>query len=81
MSERCDPMLLIAESNGTNAKTAPSCDKGEFQCLDERCIDARWRCDGINDCGSMEDEIDCGKKQLEFTVSVFTLSAHVCEQI
>ena len=30
-----------------------------FECADGSCIDASWECDGVDDCASAEDEVNC----------------------
>lgn len=35
--------------------------RGKFQCADQNCIPASWRCDGDNDCNDSSDEAGCGK--------------------
>jgi len=34
------------------------CHKG-FQCDTQRCIPAKWRCDGHLDCEDQSDELNC----------------------
>jgi len=36
--------------------------RGKFQCADQNCIPASWRCDGDNDCDDSSDEAGCGKE-------------------
>lgn len=37
------------------------CKPGEFRCKNKHCIQARWKCDGDDDCldGSDEDSVTC----------------------
>jgi len=35
--------------------------RGKFQCADQNCIPASWRCDGDNDCNDLSDEAGCGQ--------------------
>lgn len=38
-----------------------TCEPGQFQCPDHRCIDPLYVCDGDKDCVDGADEHDCGK--------------------
>lgn len=38
-----------------------TCDDGQFMCLNKRCINGGWKCDGENDCGDKSDEENCPK--------------------
>lgn len=45
-----------------------TCGVDEFRCKDSgRCIPARWKCDGEDDCGDASDEPkeECGEKELK----------------
>lgn len=38
-----------------------ACLAGQWQCKNQACIMEGWRCNGVNDCGDLSDEKDCGK--------------------
>lgn len=38
-----------------------TCNEGEFMCLNKRCINGGWKCDGDDDCGDNSDEENCPK--------------------
>uniref|UniRef100_A0A8C9U9J0 Very low-density lipoprotein receptor n=1 Tax=Serinus canaria TaxID=9135 RepID=A0A8C9U9J0_SERCA len=38
------------------------CEENQFQCRNERCIPAIWKCDEDDDCSDNSDEADCPKK-------------------
>ncbi|XP_071107672.1 uncharacterized protein [Haliotis cracherodii] len=40
----------------------PSCLEGSFDCGRGSCLNNKWKCDGINDCGNNRDEMDCSSK-------------------
>ncbi|XP_019386174.1 PREDICTED: low-density lipoprotein receptor-related protein 8, partial [Crocodylus porosus] len=44
------------------AGAAKECDVDQFQCRNERCIPAVWKCDEDDDCSDNSDEADCPKK-------------------
>ncbi|XP_046562707.1 cubilin-like [Haliotis rubra] len=41
---------------------SPSCLEGSFDCGRGKCLNSKWKCDGINDCGNNRDEMDCSSK-------------------
>jgi hypothetical protein len=48
-----------------------SCENDEYLCPERWCIPMTWRCNGIAECASGEDERLCGKSDL-------VLCFHVC---
>ncbi|XP_011894048.1 PREDICTED: low-density lipoprotein receptor-related protein 1B [Cercocebus atys] len=57
----------LLDENGTTCTFNPGealpriCKAGEFRCKNRHCIQARWKCDGDDDCldGSDEDSVNC----------------------
>ena len=41
-----------------------NCPKGQFVCPDGSCIDAKWKCDGVEDCSGGDDERFCGNGKM-----------------
>lgn len=50
----------LPEASGGGSEPQP-CRKDEFQCRNQRCIRAQWKCDGDDDCldGSDEETLSC----------------------
>lgn len=50
----------LTEASGGGSEPQP-CRKDEFQCHNQRCIRALWKCDGDDDCldGSDEETLSC----------------------
>ena len=40
---------------------ADECEDGQFQCNNQRCIPAIWKCDDDDDCSDNSDEENCRK--------------------
>lgn len=40
-------------------RNCPRCQKEEYVCDNQKCIDKSWVCDRIDDCGDGSDEKDC----------------------
>ncbi|XP_053929235.1 low-density lipoprotein receptor-related protein 8 isoform X4 [Cuculus canorus] len=53
-------LLLVKVHLGEGA--GKECEEDQFQCRNERCIPAIWRCDEDDDCSDNSDEADCPKK-------------------
>ncbi|XP_019334781.1 low-density lipoprotein receptor-related protein 8 isoform X4 [Alligator mississippiensis] len=54
--------LLLLLLQLQRAGAAKECDVNQFQCRNERCIPAVWKCDEDDDCSDNSDEADCPKK-------------------
>lgn len=48
------------------------CQPEEFQCKNKKCINVRWTCDNVNDCGDYSDEIEelCKHSEKALTASL-----------
>ncbi|XP_054690181.1 low-density lipoprotein receptor-related protein 8 isoform X2 [Grus americana] len=53
-------LLLLKVHLGKGA--VKECEENQFQCRNERCIPAVWKCDEDDDCSDNSDEADCPKK-------------------
>ncbi|XP_068879549.1 low-density lipoprotein receptor-related protein 8 isoform X2 [Aphelocoma coerulescens] len=53
-------LLLLKLHLGKGA--VKECEENQFQCRNERCIPAVWKCDEDDDCSDNSDEADCPKK-------------------
>ena len=51
---------------------------GKFQCADQNCIPASWRCDGDTDCDDASDEAGCGKFQQQHLILMSYFSSFGC---
>uniref|UniRef100_A0A6I8N8E2 LDL receptor related protein 8 n=1 Tax=Ornithorhynchus anatinus TaxID=9258 RepID=A0A6I8N8E2_ORNAN len=56
------PAPAPARPSGPGSPGAKPCDDRQFQCRNERCIPAVWKCDEDDDCLDNSDEEDCPKK-------------------
>lgn len=68
-SKKLPEMTLLLHSKDT---TPSICDVGEFTCNNSVCVPGGRDgaiCNGINDCGDMSDEINCGRN---VSVSILT---------
>ncbi|XP_038622210.1 low-density lipoprotein receptor-related protein 8 [Tachyglossus aculeatus] len=55
-------LLLLLGHTHRGGPGAKPCDDSQFQCRNERCIPAVWKCDEDDDCSDNSDEEDCPKK-------------------
>ena len=50
----------LYDSNCVDLGKVEPCKKDEVRCLmSGACLSPEWRCNGINDCGFWEDEVNC----------------------
>ena len=55
-------IYCILPYTGSSNSSAPyPCAENQFSCANQRCIVARWKCDGEDDCGDNSDEKGCRK--------------------
>ncbi|RMC08698.1 hypothetical protein DUI87_14947 [Hirundo rustica rustica] len=60
-------LLLLKLHLGKGA--VKECEENQFQCRNERCIPAIWKCDEDDDCSDNSDEADCPSDSLREFVS------------
>ena len=53
--------FLFIKLGNANGTTPYPCADNQFSCANEKCILARWKCDGEDDCGDYSDEKGCRK--------------------
>ncbi|XP_014239724.1 sortilin-related receptor-like isoform X1 [Cimex lectularius] len=74
------------ESNCThtdhNNPTPPiiNCLNNMFVCSNGKCVPNGWKCDGINDCGDMSDELGCSASRKEIYTMPVTDKPHECSR-
>ncbi|XP_056452811.1 relaxin receptor 1-like isoform X1 [Gadus chalcogrammus] len=50
---------LLALKLHSSEAAADDCEDGQFQCSNQRCIPAIWKCDDDDDCSDNSDEENC----------------------
>ncbi|XP_030219848.1 low-density lipoprotein receptor-related protein 8 isoform X1 [Gadus morhua] len=53
---------LLALKLHSSEAAADDCEDGQFQCSNQRCIPAIWKCDDDDDCSDNSDEENCPRR-------------------
>ena len=59
----------------------PPCNASMFRCRDGACIDLHQRCDTVDDCGDMSDELDCRTHCISIPINFVIFTHAMCNGI